>query len=102
MPIFIVISEEKDMVIVVDEIIAKFLDHSEKRMGVMLLKGIPGGDSAMSRAVSLPAAIASKLILDKKIKAKGVQRPFFPEIYTPVLKQMEDFGIAFQYKTVRL
>ena len=89
--------EEKDMVIIVNEIIARFLDHSEKRIGIMLLKGIPDGDSAMSRAVSLPAAIASKLILDKKIKIKGVHRPLLSEIYIPVLKQMEDFGISFKY-----
>jgi saccharopine dehydrogenase (NADP+, L-glutamate forming) len=74
--------EEKDMVIIVNEIIAKFLDHSEKRVGVMFLKRIPGGDSAMSRAVSLPAAIASKLILDKKIKTKGVQDRFFLKYIT--------------------
>lgn len=54
----------------------------------------------MSRAVSLPAAIAAKLILQGKIRAKGVQRPTFPEIYRPVLKEMEDFGYTFVNKTL--
>lgn len=93
---------EKDMVIVANDIIAEFSDHSEKISSAMVIEGIPGGDSAMSRAVALPAAIASKLILEGKITAKGVLRPLSPEIYTPVLKEMEDFGIRFNRKTTKL
>ena len=66
---------EKDMVIVHAEIIAVFANHLEKRIATLLVKGEPGKDSAMSRAVSLPAAIASQLILEDKICVKGVQRP---------------------------
>ncbi|MBU0462421.1 MAG: saccharopine dehydrogenase NADP-binding domain-containing protein [Proteobacteria bacterium] len=94
--------DEKDMVIVANEIIAQFPGHKEKRSGTMLVKGIPGGDSAMSRAVSLPAAIASKLILNGKIKAKGVHRPLSSEIYIPVLKEMKDLGLYFKRKTTKL
>ena len=68
----------------------------------MLVKGETGGDSAMSKAVSLPAAIASKLILEGKIKAKGVQRPTLSEIYQPVLKEMENFGYNFVQNTIKL
>jgi len=94
--------DEKDMVIVANEIIAEFSDYKEKRTGVMLIEGIPGGDSAMSRAVSLPAAIASKLILNGKIQARGVSGPLHPEIYIPVLEEMEALGIYFKHKTTKL
>jgi len=93
---------EKDMVIVHAEILAEFPNHREKRVSTMCVKGEIGGDSAMSRAVSLPAAIASKLILKGRIKAKGVQRPTLPEIYQPVLKEMTDFGYKFIHNTVIL
>ena len=93
---------EQDMVIVHAEIVAEFSNRREKRVSTMLVKGEPGGDSAMSRAVSLPAAIASKLILEGKIKAKGVQRPTLPEIYQPVLKEMSDFGYDFIHNTIKL
>ncbi len=93
---------EKDMVIVHAEIVAEFSNRKEKRVSTMLVKGEPGGDSAMSRAVSLPAAIASKLILEGKIKAKGVQRPTLPEIYQPVLQEMETFGYTFVQNTIKL
>ena len=93
---------EKDMVIVHAEIVAEFPDRREKRVSTMLVNGEPGGDSAMSRAVSLPAAIASKLILENEIKAKGVQRPTLPEIYQPVLKEMEAFGYTFVHSAITL
>ena len=95
-------ADEKDMVIVATEIIAQFSDHKEKISDAMLIEGIPGGDSAMSRAVSLPAAIASKLILNNSIKLTGVHRPLFSEIYIPVLKEMEEFGIYFRRKRTKL
>ncbi|MBW1750738.1 MAG: saccharopine dehydrogenase NADP-binding domain-containing protein [Deltaproteobacteria bacterium] len=93
---------EKDMVIVHAEIVAEFPDRREKKVSTMLVKGEPGGDSAMSRAVSLPAAIASKLILEGKIKARGVQRPTLPEMFQPVLKEMGDFGYNFVHNTIKL
>ncbi len=92
---------EKDMVIVHNEIQADFSNVSEKRISTLLVKGEPGGDSAMSRAVSLPAAIASKLILEGEIRAKGVQRPTLKSIYQPVLAEMEDFGYRFENRTIR-
>jgi len=92
---------EKDMVIIHNEIVAEFSTHEEKRVSTLLVKGEPGGDSAMSKAVSLPAAIASKLILEGKIRAKGVQRPTLREIYQPVLDEMSGFGYRFKDKTVK-
>jgi saccharopine dehydrogenase (NADP+, L-glutamate forming) len=92
---------EKDMVIIHNEIIAKFPTCEEKRVSTLLVKSEPGGDSAMSRAVSLPAAIASKLILEGKIRAKGVQRPTLRAIYQPVLDEMSGFGYRFKDKTIK-
>jgi len=59
----------------------------------MVDTGIPGGDSSMSRTVSLPAAIATKLILEGKISVKGVHIPVIPEIYEPVLDELEKMNI---------
>lgn len=92
---------EKDMVIIHNEIIAEFPTCEEKRVSTLMVKGEPGGDSAMSKAVSLPAAIASKLILEGKIKAKGVRRPTLSEIYQPVLDEMSGFGYRFKDKTIK-
>lgn len=93
---------EKDMVIIHDEIVAEFPTHQEGRISTLLVTGEPGGDSAMSKAVSLPAAIAAKLILQGSIEVRGVQRPTLPEIYRPVLQEMSDFGYSFSHKTKKI
>ncbi len=57
--------------------------------------GIPDGDSSMSRTVGLPAAIAVKLVLTGKIDVTGVHIPVIPEIYEPILAELEGMGIHF-------
>ncbi|MEW6469571.1 MAG: saccharopine dehydrogenase C-terminal domain-containing protein, partial [Bacteroidota bacterium] len=54
--------------------------------------------TAMAKTVGLPLAICVKLILQGKIKARGVVIPVLKEIYTPVLKELADNGIRFQEK----
>ncbi|MEA3239256.1 MAG: saccharopine dehydrogenase C-terminal domain-containing protein [Candidatus Bipolaricaulota bacterium] len=53
----------------------------------------------MSRTVGLPAAIATRLILEGKINLTGVQVPVMPQIYEPVLAELESMGIKFTEKT---
>ncbi len=93
---------EKDMIIVHNEMIVEFPNKKEKRISSMLNEGIPNGDSAMSRAVSLPPAIATKLILEGKIKSKGVCMPSTKEMYEPILDEMETFGFTFKKETIIL
>ena len=93
---------EKDMIIIHNEMVVEFPDRNEKRIASMLVEGIPYGDSAMARAVSLPPAIAAKLILDGKITEKGVCMPSTKEMYEPILKEMETFGFSFKKETIVL
>jgi saccharopine dehydrogenase (NADP+, L-glutamate forming) len=58
--------------------------------------GEPVGDSAMARTVSLPAAVAARLVLDGRIGVTGVRIPVEPEIYGPVLRALEPMGIVFR------
>ncbi len=52
--------------------------------------------TAMSETVGLPVAICTKMILNGTIKLKGVQLPIQKEIYDPVLKELEEYGIVFK------
>jgi hypothetical protein len=63
--------------------------------------GIPNGDTSMARTVSLPAAIATRMILAGRISRRGVLAPVDPEIYTPVLEELETLGIACKERTTR-
>jgi saccharopine dehydrogenase-like NADP-dependent oxidoreductase len=90
------------MIIVHNEMIVEFPDRKEKRVSSMMNEGIPNGDSAMASAVSLPPAIAAKLILDGKITSKGVCMPTTKEMYVPILEKMESFGFSFKKETIAL
>ena len=61
----------------------------------LVLKGKDSLNTAMSMTVGLPVAIAVELILEKKIKSKGVVIPVDKEIYLPVLERLEELGIKF-------
>jgi saccharopine dehydrogenase (NADP+, L-glutamate forming) len=41
----------------------------------------------------LPAAIAVRMILEKRIEITGVCRPVFPEIYNPILDELKTLGV---------
>ena len=85
---------ERDMVALKDTLIVEFPDgRRERHISLLVDYGIPGGDSATARTVSLPAAIATHMILDGSITATGVHGPTIPEIYGPVLKGLEEVGI---------
>jgi len=91
--------DEKDMIIIHNEAIVEFDNRVEKRMATMKVEGRPFGHSAMARAVSLPAAISSRLILEGTIRSKGVLRPIAEDIYKPVLAELEENGYKFEYRT---
>lgn len=91
---------ERDMVVLQDEIIAQYpAKQSNKKTNLTLIVyGILGGDSAIARTVGLPAAIATKLIVQEKVSLKGIHIPVDPLIYEPVLAELEKQGITFQEK----
>ena len=59
----------------------------------MLLIGDKHGQSAMSKTVAIPTAIGAQMILDGKIKARGVIIPTQKEIYGPMLQELEEMNI---------
>ncbi len=59
----------------------------------MLDFGSPATNTAVARTVALPASIAVRMILEKKITLTGVHRPVLPEIYVPILRELGRMGI---------
>ncbi|MGE0771438.1 MAG: saccharopine dehydrogenase C-terminal domain-containing protein [Cyclobacteriaceae bacterium] len=55
--------------------------------------GQDGVHTAMAKTVGLPLAIAAKLLLQGKIKSRGVCIPTVREIYGPVLEELGHLGI---------
>ncbi|MEQ9404247.1 MAG: saccharopine dehydrogenase NADP-binding domain-containing protein [Cyclobacteriaceae bacterium] len=57
-------------------------------------------NTAMSKTVGLPLAIAAKLIMQGKIDLTGVHIPTQKEIYKPVLEELENMGFEFSEREV--
>ena len=94
--------EDLDLIVLYHRFISEYKDKKELITSTLVQTGIPGGDSAMSRTVSLPAAIATSLILENKIKLSGVHIPIHPEIYNPVLIELGEMNIEFIEKSKTL
>ena len=93
---------ERDMILLHVDVLAEFPGgRRERRLATMRVEGIPNGESAMSRAVALPAAIAARLVLEGEIQASGARMPpNLPELHKPVLEELATFGYEFKRRTV--
>src|SRR5690554_2753176 len=66
----------------------------------MVVIGDNDPNTAMSKTVGLPMAIAAKLILNGTISTPGVHAPVTKEIYNPILDELEKFGIVFEERKI--
>ncbi|MFQ5631383.1 MAG: saccharopine dehydrogenase C-terminal domain-containing protein, partial [bacterium] len=87
---------ERDMVVLYHDFLAEYPDRQERITAQLVEYGDPNGYMAMSKTVGLPAAVATHLYLQGKIKLTGVQIPVVPEIYRPVIQELLKIGFAYQ------
>jgi saccharopine dehydrogenase-like NADP-dependent oxidoreductase len=86
--------DERDMVILQHIFLASYPDGKREVIKSSMLDfGSPSTNTSIARTVALPAAIAVRMILEKKIDLKGVYRPVVPQIYNPVLSELKTLGI---------
>jgi saccharopine dehydrogenase-like NADP-dependent oxidoreductase len=64
----------------------------------LVVKGTDAVYTAMAKTVGLPVAIAACLILKGQVKSGGVLIPTSPELYEPILKELEKQGVFFEEK----
>ena len=86
---------DKDMIVMQHQFIYEINGQVKNLHSSLILEGENQTHTAMSMTVGLPVAIATKLILQGKIKTNGVQIPNIKEIYNPVLKELESYKIKF-------
>lgn len=93
---------DKDLVVMVHEIeYANKNGRNKKTVEASLVcVGADPERTAMATTVGLPVAIVTKMILNGEIKRRGVLMPKYPEIYNPVLAELEGYGIKFKEKVV--
>ena len=91
---------ERDMLAMKHEFVVEYPDRSVQMVSTLVDFGIPGGDSSMARTVSLPVAIATRMVLQGIITTRGVVAPISPAIYNPILDECATLGITFDEKVV--
>jgi saccharopine dehydrogenase (NADP+, L-glutamate forming) len=86
---------DRDMIVMQHQV--EFLrdNKRERIVSSMAIMGENSNQTAMSKTVGLPVAMATKLILQHRIPYKGVRIPIHPEIYKPVMEELHELGIRF-------
>lgn len=90
---------DKDMIVMQHELEYMIGEQQSKVSSSLIVKGEDNIKTAMAKTVGLPLGIATKLILQDKIKLTGLHIPIASEIYGPVLAELEKNGIAFTEST---
>jgi saccharopine dehydrogenase (NADP+, L-glutamate forming)/spermidine synthase len=90
---------EKDMIVLQHRFVAEYDDHTERIISTLVDTGVFGEVTSMARTVSLPAAMAARLLLDGRIAETGVHIPTVPAIYDPILDELATIGITFEETT---
>ena len=93
---------DKDMVILQTE--AEYLvgKKKEKMISSLVVFGEDSNNTAMAATVGLPLGIGVNLILNNKIKERGVVIPICPGIYRPALKELAEWGIKPEEQLIKL
>ena len=86
---------DKDMIVMIHEI-----DYQERAQvhalkSSLIIQGQNIRHTAMAKTVGLPLGIAAKLILEGKLSLSGLHIPVLPQIYEPVLRELESLGFRF-------
>jgi len=90
--------DDRDMIVMWHKF--NYLDKSNGNLeteihSTMVAIGEDTINTAMSKTVGLPLGIATKLILEDKIKSKGVLIPIIKELYGPILEELSEYGFDF-------
>ncbi|MDT8394680.1 MAG: saccharopine dehydrogenase C-terminal domain-containing protein [Bacteroidales bacterium] len=88
--------EERDMVVLQHTFVADYNGEKEVIRSTMLDYGSQQTDTSIARTVALPAACGVDMILQEQISATGVHIPVIPDIYNPILDQLETMDIKME------
>lgn len=92
--------DDKDMIVMHHKFGYEIDGEKRQIESSLVVKGENQTYTAMAKTVGLPVAMAALKILNREITTPGVQIPITKEIYEPILKELEEFGIRFTEKKV--
>jgi saccharopine dehydrogenase (NADP+, L-glutamate forming) len=87
---------DKDMIVMMHEIEFERRGMTTRLHSFMIAQGEDNMRTAMAKTVGLPLGIMAKLLLQDKFNLTGLHIPILPDIYNPILKELEDYNIRFE------
>jgi len=92
--------EDRDLIVMWHKF--EYLDKGESKQiqAHMVVEGENQTDTAMSKTVGLPLAIAAENVLNGTINMPGVHIPTHKEIYEPILIELDKMGFEFSEREV--
>ena len=89
-------ARDKDMIVMQHDI--EFIRKGKRwtDRSTLVVKGQDHLHTAMAKTVGLPLGIAARLVLEGRIDLTGLHIPIMPELYMPVLQELEQLGIRFE------
>jgi saccharopine dehydrogenase-like NADP-dependent oxidoreductase len=87
---------DKDLVVMQQEIAYQLGGEQRIATSSLVLKGEDHINTAIGRTSELALGIAAKQLLQGNIPETGVHIPVISSVYTPVLKELENYGIRFE------
>jgi len=93
--------KDKDMIVMYHKFGYELNGKKHQIDATMVCTGEDQTFTAMAKTVGLPVGIATLVILNNKIQSYGVQIPIKKELYSPILSELEDFGVIFKEKEMK-
>lgn len=93
-------ADDKDMIVMYHKFGYELNGEKKQIDSKMVCLGDDQTYTAMAKTVGLPVAIAALQILNGKIKTPGVQLPITKEVYLPILKELEEYGVVFKEQSM--
>jgi len=92
--------EDKDMVVMYNKFGYELNNEQKQIETTMVSVGENQRYTAMAKTVGYPVGMVTLRVLNGEITTPGVQRPINKEVYQPILKELEEYNIAFkEYKS---
>lgn len=93
---------DKDLIVMWHKFVYEINGVRKEIQASLTAVGEDSNYTAMAKTVGLPLGIVAKLLLEGKIKNRGVCIPVVKEIYEPVLLELNELGIGLTEKEIAL
>lgn len=93
--------EDKDQIVMWHRFVYDMNGKEKEIQASLIATGTDSVYTAMARTVGLPLAIATKLLHQKRIHARGVLIPTMKEMYDPILEELKAEGVELSESQIR-